>query len=191
MPDRSKCRRRTKCSLWCFSFGDGRGAKDITPEYFTVTKPWRRPRPRQGCSACKQEENIWRISYLMPNQKTFSKQQQITTSAQSPESLSLSFMLRPTVSRTVCLGINHPFGAYDQIFITCMTIAVFFSCGAPSLTRGRVWLLYMLLALASAIFLATIFYCLTFETSLFVASYDSQGHGGGIRSRLLQRGSVL
>jgi hypothetical protein len=32
--------------------------------------------------------------------------------------------------------------------------------------------------------LATIFYCLTFETSLFVASYDSQGHGGGIRSRL-------
>jgi hypothetical protein len=32
--------------------------------------------------------------------------------------------------------------------------------------------------------LATIFYCLRFETSLFVASYDSQGHGGGIRSRL-------
>jgi hypothetical protein len=32
--------------------------------------------------------------------------------------------------------------------------------------------------------LATIFYCLTFETSLFVASFDSQGHGGGIRSRL-------
>jgi hypothetical protein len=32
--------------------------------------------------------------------------------------------------------------------------------------------------------LATVFYCLRFETSLFVASYDSQGHGGGIRSRL-------
>jgi hypothetical protein len=54
-------------------------------------------------------------------------------------------------------------------------------CGAPSL-------LYMLLALASAVFLgpsplglATVFYCLRFETSLFVASYDSQGHGGGIR----------
>jgi hypothetical protein len=30
----------------------------------------------------------------------------------------------------------------------------------------------------------TIFYCLRFETSLFVASYDSQGHGGGIRPRL-------
>jgi hypothetical protein len=29
--------------------------------------------------------------------------------------------------------------------------------------------------------LATIFYCLRFETSLFVASYDSQGYGGSIR----------
>jgi hypothetical protein len=29
-----------------------------------------------------------------------------------------------------------------------------------------------------------IFYCLRFETSLFVASYNSQGHGGGIRPRL-------
>jgi hypothetical protein len=37
--------------------------------------------------------------------------------------------------------------------------------------------------------LETIFYCLIFETSLFVASYDSQGHGGGIRHRL-HTGSV-
>jgi hypothetical protein len=28
------------------------------------------------------------------------------------------------------------------------------------------------------------FYCLSFATSLYVASYDSQGHGGGIRPRL-------
>jgi hypothetical protein len=47
------------------------------------------------------------------------------------------------------------------------------------------------LALASAVFLgpsplglATVFDCLRFETSLFIASYDSQGHGGGIRPRL-------
>jgi hypothetical protein len=32
--------------------------------------------------------------------------------------------------------------------------------------------------------LTTIFYCLSFEPALFVASYDSQGHGGGIRPRL-------
>jgi hypothetical protein len=61
-------------------------------------------------------------------------------------------------------------------------------CGASSLTRGQVCILYMLLALASAVFsgpsplvLPTIFYCLRSETSLFVAYYDSQGHGGGIR----------
>jgi hypothetical protein len=32
--------------------------------------------------------------------------------------------------------------------------------------------------------LLTVFYYLRFETSLFVASYNSQGHGGGIRPRL-------
>jgi hypothetical protein len=37
---------------------------------------------------------------------------------------------------------------------------------------------------SSPLVLATIFYCLRFEISLFVASYDSQGHGGGIRPRL-------
>jgi hypothetical protein len=30
----------------------------------------------------------------------------------------------------------------------------------------------------------TIFYCLRFESSLFVASYDWQAHGGGIRPRI-------
>jgi hypothetical protein len=37
----------------------------------------------------------------------------------------------------------------------------------------------------------TIFYCLRFETSLFVASYDSQGYGGGIRPRLHTGGISL
>jgi hypothetical protein len=36
----------------------------------------------------------------------------------------------------------------------------------------------------SPIGLVSIFYCLRFESTLFVASYDSQGHGGAIRPRL-------
>jgi hypothetical protein len=36
----------------------------------------------------------------------------------------------------------------------------------------------------SPVGLATIIYCLRFENSLFVASYDSQGYGGGIRPHL-------
>jgi hypothetical protein len=57
-------------------------------------------------------------------------------------------------------------------------------CLAFSQTRGLVCRLKLLLALTSAVILgseslgtrlATIFCCLRFETSLFVASYDSQG----------------
>jgi hypothetical protein len=63
-------------------------------------------------------------------------------------------MLRPTVSRPVCLGIKHPSGAYDQIFVTVRHFRVC-SCGALSLTRGRVCRLQLLLVLASAIILGS------------------------------------
>jgi hypothetical protein len=52
-------------------------------------------------------------------------------------SVESSLMLRPTVSRPVCLGIKHPSGAYDQIFITVKQMRVCW-CGALSLTRGQV-----------------------------------------------------
>jgi hypothetical protein len=67
-------------------------------------------------------------------------------------SLSLSLMLRPTVSRPVCPAIKHPSGAYDQLFITFWQLRFCF-CGAHSLTRGRACLFYMLLGLASAVLL--------------------------------------
>jgi hypothetical protein len=63
--------------------------------------------------------------------------------------LSLSLMLRQTVSW--CRG---PSGAHDQIFITVWHLLSSF-CGAPFLTRRPVCLLYMLLALASAVFLGS------------------------------------
>jgi hypothetical protein len=45
--------------------------------------------------------------------------------------LSLSLMLRPTVSPSVRLGIKHPSGAYDQIFFTVRQLR-FCWCGALS-----------------------------------------------------------
>jgi hypothetical protein len=110
--------------------------------------------------------------------------------------LSLSLMLRPTVSRPVCLGIKHPSGAYDQIYFlfgmrNTSDSYVLDSVGRPLWREdGSVFCMcrWPLPAQSfsgpSSLGLATIFYCLRFETSLFVASYDSQGHGGGIRPRL-------
>jgi hypothetical protein len=62
--------------------------------------------------------------------------------------LSLSLILQPTVSRPV--WIKHPYGAYDQIFITVRQLLVSWS-RALSLTRGRVCRLQLLLVLASAV----------------------------------------
>jgi hypothetical protein len=63
--------------------------------------------------------------------------------ALSDERTGLSFarvkvkvMLRPTVSRPVYLGTKHPFGAYDQIFITCVTVTVLFLWGPLSDERS-------------------------------------------------------
>jgi hypothetical protein len=106
------------------------------------------------------------------------------------DSPKISLILQPTVGRPVCLGIKHPSGAYNQIFITVRQLQVC-SCGVLSVMRWQVCRLQSLLALASAVILrsepvglVTIFYCLRFETSLSVPSYDSQGYGGGIQPHL-------
>jgi hypothetical protein len=60
--------------------------------------------------------------------------------------------LRLTVSQPVSLGVEPRLGLMTRYLLSFDSYGLVF-CGAPSLTRGRVCLLYMLLALASAVFL--------------------------------------
>jgi hypothetical protein len=62
--------------------------------------------------------------------------------------------LHVTVSQSVSLGVEPHLGLMTRYILLFDNYGlVFFFCGAPSLTRGRVCRLYMLLALASAVFL--------------------------------------
>jgi hypothetical protein len=73
----------------------------------------------------------------------------------------------------------------------CLTVTVLFLWGALSNERAGLSFVYdagpcqrSLSRVRVLLGLTIIFYCLRFETSLFVASYDSQGHGKGIGPRL-------
>jgi hypothetical protein len=69
-------------------------------------------------------------------------------------SMSLSLILRPTVSQPVYLGIKNSSGTYDQIFITFRHLLVCWY-GALTLTRVRVCRLQLLLALVSTVILGS------------------------------------
>jgi hypothetical protein len=98
--------------------------------------------------------------------------------------------LRLAASQSVSLGVEPHLGlmtrylllfdSYGLVFVGCPLGReeefVFCICCWPLPAQS--------FSGPSPLGLATVFYCLRFETSLFVASYDSQGHGGGIRLRL-------
>jgi hypothetical protein len=87
-----------------------------------------------------------------------------------------------TVSQPVSLGVDPHLGLMTRYLLLFDSYGFAF-CGAPSLTRGRVCLLYMVLALASAVFLGSESLGTRDHILLsqiwdfpFVASYDLQGH---------------
>jgi hypothetical protein len=92
--------------------------------------------------------------------------------------LSLGLVLRPTVSRPVCLGIKHPSGAYDQVFLLLSDSCRFVDLGS-TLWRGDGSVVYNCCWFSPAqsfsgpspVELVAIFYCLRFETCVFVAFY--------------------
>jgi hypothetical protein len=68
------------------------------------------------------------------------------------DQIKVKVTLRLKVSQSASFGVH--LRLKNQIFITVWQ-SLSYSCGAPFLTRGRVCLLYMLLVLASAVFLGS------------------------------------
>jgi hypothetical protein len=99
-------------------------------------------------------------------------------------------MSRLTVGRLVNLGVEPHlglmtrylslFGSYSLVFVGRPLWqedgSVFYICCWPLPAQSFLG--------PSPLGLAPIFYCLRFENSLFIAFYDSQGHGRGIQPRL-------
>jgi hypothetical protein len=113
-------------------------------------------------------------------------------------------MLLPTVSLSVCQSVSlsvcqsvslswnkAPIWGVRPDFYYCQTVMCLLRWSALSdewaglSFKNCCWPLpAQSFSGPSPVGLATIFYSLRLETSLFVASYDSQGYGGGIRPRI-------
>jgi hypothetical protein len=87
-------------------------------------------------------------------------------------------MLRPTVGRPICLGIKHPSGAYERIFVTVKTVTGLLMWGA--LSDDRTGLSFtILLVLASAVILGSESRC-THDHILLSQILDSHNLEGQI-----------
>jgi hypothetical protein len=107
---------------------------------FTIFTCCRVTSSSSGCSSAARLMPYQAGSHLTPTS--------FSSNCRAKTQVKVKVMLRPTVSRPVCLGIKHPSGTYDQISITVRQLLIFL-CGALSLTRGRVCRLQLLLALTS------------------------------------------
>jgi hypothetical protein len=88
-----------------------------------------------------------------------------------------SLMLWPTVSTTKFVLLLGSFWFVDvghSLWIEDGSVVYNCCCPSPAQSFSG----------PSPVGLATIFYCLRYETSFSVATYDSQGYGGGIRPHL-------
>jgi hypothetical protein len=98
--------------------------------------------------------------------------------------LSLSLILRLTASRPVCLGIKHPSGGLRTHFYYCHII----SCVDMGRSLWREdWSVVCNCCWSSPAHqfsVLVLWESRPYFTSFFVASFDSQVYGGGIRPRI-------
>jgi hypothetical protein len=81
-----------------------------------------------------------------------SRRRDPSTALYSSSQVKVKVTLRLTASQSVSLGVESHLGLMTRYLLLFDSYGLVL-CGVPSLTRGRICLLYMLLALASAVFL--------------------------------------
>jgi hypothetical protein len=107
-----------------------------------------------------------------------------------PNLLKVKVTLRLTVSQSVSLGVEPHLGIMTRFLLLFESYGLVFVRRPLWREDGSVFCICCWPSPAqsfsgpSPLGLAIIFCCLRFENSLFVASYDSQVHGGGIRPRI-------
>jgi hypothetical protein len=116
---------------------------------------------------------------------------QSSSTADFLESESESYIMSDCQSASLSCN-KAPVWGLRPNFYYCQTFEDLLMCGSLSLWREDGSVVYnypwpspsQSFSSPNPVGLMTTFHSLTFETSIFVASYNSQGYGGGIRPRL-------